>query len=188
MCASPNLAPRPQTFPDGALVALPSDPVTTDVQADVQLTPLTGSARSISEWTTNFHLAIVVLDPYTLESSWVLDPALRILRQYAEADVRVALLVTAPPEGVREYLGPLASEFLVFVDEDRSAVKAFGLTSLPAFVHVNQHHQVEAVAEGWNPAEWAAVATNLSDRMDWSTPQIPADGDPSPFAGTPANG
>jgi hypothetical protein len=175
VCARPNLA------------ALRSGPVTTDVQADVQLTPLTGSPRSISEWTTNFHLAIVALDPYTLESSWVLDAAVRVLRHYAEADVRVALLVAAPADGVREYLGPLATEFLVFVDEDRAAIKAFGLDSLPAFVHVNQHHQVEAVAEGWNPSDWAAVATNLSDRMDWSTPQIPAEGDPSPFAGTTAN-
>jgi len=28
------------------------------------------------------------------------------------------------------------------------------------------------------------VAANLSARMDWTIPQIPETGDPSPFAGT----
>lgn len=167
------------------LLALPSGTVTTDVQATVELTPLTGTGRPISEWTTNFHLAIVVLDPYTNESSWIIDTSLRILRAYSEADVRIALLVTAPEADVRDYVGPLASEILVFADPDRVAAKAFGLEILPAFVHINQAHQVEAMAQGWNPTEWAAVAANLSARMDWTAPQIPENGDPSPFAGTP---
>ena len=172
MCAAKNL------------LALPSETVTTDVQAAVELTPLTGEGRPISEWTTNFHLAIVALVPYTNESSWIIDTALRILRSYSEADVRIALLVTAPEAEVRDYVGPLASDILVFVDPEHTAVKAFGLDTLPAFVHINQAHQVEAVAQGWNPTEWAAVAANLSARMDWTVPQIPENGDPSPFAGT----
>ena len=172
MCAAKNL------------LALPSETVTTDVQAAVELTPLTGEGRPISEWTTNFHLAIVALDPYTNESSWIIDTALRILRSYSEADVRIALLVTASEAEVRDYVGPLASDILVFVDPEHTAVKAFGLDTLPAFVHINQAHQVEAVAKGWNPTEWAAVAANLSARMDWTVPQIPENGDPSPFAGT----
>lgn len=155
------------------------------MQASVELSPLTGDARPISEWTTNFHLAIVALDPFTNESSWIIDTALRILRNYSEADVRIALLVTAAEAEVRDYVGPLASEILVFADPHRSAVKAFGLDTLPAFVHINQAHQVEACAQGWNPAEWAAVAANLSARMDWTVPQIPDAGDPSAFAGTP---
>lgn len=172
MCAAKNL------------LALPSETVTTDVQAAVELTPLTGEGRPISEWTTNFHLAIVALDPYTNESSWIIDTALRILRSYSEADVRIALLVTASEAEVRDYVGPLASDILVFVDPEHTAVKAFGLDTLPAFVHINQAHQVEAVAQGWNPTEWAAVAANLSARMDWTVPQIPENGDPSPFSGT----
>ena len=36
-----------------------------------------------------FHLAIVVLDPYTYESSWILDTATRVLRNFAAADCRV---------------------------------------------------------------------------------------------------
>ncbi len=176
MCGPPNL------------LALPSEAVTTDVQAAVELNPLTGEGRPISEWTTNFHLAIVVLDPFTNESSWILDTALRVLRNYSEADVRIALLVTAAESEVRDYVGPLASEILIFSDPERVAANAFGLETLPAFVHINQAHQVEAVAQGWNPAEWASVAANLSARMDWSVPQIPANGDPSPFPGTPLAG
>ncbi|HEY6534174.1 MAG TPA: hypothetical protein VIY72_17825 [Acidimicrobiales bacterium] len=160
----------------------------TDVPADVQLTPLTGSPRTIAEWTTTFHLAIVVLDPYTLESSWILGTAARILSRYAEADVRIAFAVTCSPEEARRFMGPLTEEYLVFTDPDRAVVEALGLESLPAFVHVNQHHQVEAVAEGWNPEAWREVAENLSDRMDWTVPVIPDNGDPTPFAGTPAAG
>jgi hypothetical protein len=162
--------------------------VITDVPADVQLTPLKGSPRTIAEWTTTFHLAIVALDPYTLESSWILSTATRLLRRYAEADVRIAFLATCTTEEARTFLGPLAEEFLVFTDPERVAVKAFGLETLPAFVHVNQHHQVEAVGEGWDPEAWRVVAENLSDRMDWTVPVIPDNGDPSPFAGTPVAG
>jgi hypothetical protein len=171
-----------------ALAALLFRPVITDVPADVQLTPLTGSPRTIAEWTTTFHLAIVVLDPYTLESSWILGTATRILSRYAEADVRVAFALTCSVDEARQFMGPLADELLVFADPDRTVVKAFGLETLPAFVHVNQHHQVEAVAEGWVPEAWRDVAENLSDRMDWTLPVIPDNGDPSPFAGTPAAG
>lgn len=159
-----------------------------DVSAEVQLSSLRGSSRSIAEWTTTFHLAIVALDPFTNESSWILETALRVLRRYAEADCRCALLVTATPDEARQFLGPLVDEFLVFTDPDRTAVAALGLEALPAFVHVNQAHQVEAAAEGWDAAEWREVAENLSDRMDWTVPVIPDVGDPSPFRGTPARG
>jgi hypothetical protein len=162
--------------------------VITDVPADVQLTPLTGTSRTIAEWTTTFHLAIVALDPYTLESSWILETAAKILRRYAEADVRIAFLLTCSLDEARTFMGHFTDEFLVFADADRAAVKGFALETLPAFLHVNQHHQVEAVAEGWDPAAWRLVAENLSDRMEWTVPVIPDNGDPSPFTGTPALG
>lgn len=160
-------------------------PVITDVAADLELASLTGSARPIREWTTTFHLAIVALDPFTIESSWVLGSAERILSRYREADVRCAFLVTGTPDEARTFLGPLGREFLAFSDPDRVAAKGLGLTTLPAFVHINQHHQVEAAAEGWDPDAWREVAVNLSDRMDWTVPIIPDNGDPSPFSGTP---
>jgi len=162
--------------------------VTTDVSADLVLSPLGREPRTVAEWTTTFHLALVVLDPYTYESSWILDTATRILRDYAAADCRVAFLVTADDADARQFLGPLVQEFLVFTDPDRTAVAALGLESLPAFVHVNQHHAVEADAQGWNPDDWRTVAENLSLRMSWGRPIIPAAGDPTPFPGSPARG
>ena len=157
--------------------------MTTDVQASVVLTPLSGEARPLSEWTTNFHLGLVVVDPYALESSWILETATRVLRDFAPADVRVGFVVAAGADDTRRYLGPLADEFLVFTDPDYAAAKAFGLSTLPAIVHVNLACTVEAAAEGWDPAAWSTVATNLATRLDWSVPEIPAAGDPTPFAG-----
>ena len=162
--------------------------VTTDVPADLVLSPLGREPRTVAEWTTMFHLAVVALDPYTYESSWILDAATRILRGYAGADCRVAFLVAADEADTAQFLGPLTQEFLAFTDPSHVAIKALGLESLPAFVHLNQHHAIEAEAQGWDPDEWRAVAENLSLRMSWARPIIPDAGDPLPFAGSPVTG
>ncbi len=133
-----------------------------------------------------FHLAVVVIDPYTYESSWILDTATRVLRTYAGADCRVAFLSTADEADTRTFLGPLIDEFLAFFDPERLAVKSFGLEHLPAFVHINQRGALDAKAEGWQPDEWRAVAENLTRQMSWGRPSIPAAGDPLPFEGSPA--
>ena len=160
-----------------------------DVSGDVLLAPLTGEPRALQEWTTTFHLALVVLDPFTYESSWIIDTAVRIVRNYAEADCRVAFLVTGTIEEARQFVGPLAKEFLVFADPERLAVKAMGLEQLPAFVHLNQLHAIETKAEGWDPEAWHAVAERLAALMGgWRTPVIPLPSDPVPFEGTPALG
>jgi hypothetical protein len=159
--------------------------VPADVPADLVLSPIGREPRTIGEWTTMFHLAIVALDPYTYESSWILDTATRVLRSFAGADCRVAFLVTADEADTRTFLGPLIDEFLAFYDSDRLAVKSFGLEHLPAFVHINQSHAVDALAEGWNPDDWRAVSENLAEVMSWARPVIPATGDPTPFEGTP---
>jgi len=135
-----------------------------------------------------FHLVIVVVDPYTYESSWILPTATRVLREYSAADCRVAFLVTADDADSTQFVGPLAQEFLVFTDPDRTAVKALGLEQLPALVHLNQAHAIEGCAEGWEPDEWRDVTTHLSTVMSWARPMIPAAGDPTPFAGSPALG
>ena len=145
-------------------------------------------ARTLSEWLTTFHLASVVLDPYTNESSWILATAARILRSFGDSAARTSLIVTAPAAETRSFLGPLAKEFLVFTDPDRTAVKAFGLTTLPAFVFVRSDGTIPAVAEGWDAAEWRKVAKAIADTTAWTAPSIPAAGDPVSFSGTPALG
>jgi hypothetical protein len=167
---------------------LPSLLVAKDPPADLLLSPLGSESRPLSEWLTTFHLATVALDPYTNESSWILPTAVRILEGLRGSDARVNFLVTATEDDTKAFLGPLVNEFLVFVDDDRSVVKALGLEALPAFVFVRVDGTVPAVAEGWKPAEWRSVAESITEVTAWSPPDIPTLGDPGPFHGTQALG
>ena len=154
--------------------------------ADLVLTPLTGDPRPLREWLTTFHLASVVIDPFTNESSWILDTAARVMRGFSGAAVRVNFVVTATPDEAKQFLGPLADEFLVFADPDRAAVRSLGLQALPAFAFVRSDLTVPAAAEGWRPVEWRKVAQSIATTTAWSAPTIPGPKDPSPYAGTPA--
>jgi hypothetical protein len=160
----------------------------TQAPANLELAPLGGDARPLSEWVTNFHLALVVLDPFTNESSWLLETAGRILRSFAQADCRVAFVVTAKADDARRFLGPWADEFLSFADPGRELVKAVEAEALPAFVHIRTDLTVASKAEGWDPLEGRAAATDLAREMSWTPPNIPAPGDPGPFRGSPAAG
>ena len=157
-----------------------------DPPPDLVLTPLGHDARPLTEWLTMFHLATVALDPFTNESSWILPTAVRILEGLRGSDARVTLLITATADDAKAFVGPLADRFLVFVDADRSVVKALGLEQLPAFVFVRVDGTVQAAAEGWNPAEWRSVAESITEVTAWSPPDIPVVSDPGPFQGTPA--
>lgn len=165
--------------------------VATKLPSDLQLAPLAplgkqAVARPLEEWLTTFHIAAVVLDPYTNESSWVLKTAVRVLEGFRGSHARVVFVVTADAADTRRFLGPLTDQFLTFTDPDRAFVKASGLTTLPAFVFVRVDGEVAAAAEGWNPQDWAAVAESIADTTSWQPPMIPLAGDPHPFAGAPA--
>jgi len=162
--------------------------VATDPPAELTLAPINGEARSIADWVTTFQLAVVVVDPFTNESSWILDTAGRVLLHFREADCRVAFIVTGTADEARQFLGPWADKVLTFADPDRATVKALGLNELPAFVQVRGDLHVAAAAEGWDPEQWSHVAASLAKNMSWSTPLIPAYGDPSPYAGSAATG
>ena len=169
-----------------------ADPTVTQLPNELNLTPLTvgglGQARPIMDWLTTFHLASVVLDPYTNESSWVLRAATRVLEQFRSSHARINFIVTAGADDARAFLGPLANQFLVFCDADRSAVKAMGLTELPAFVFTRVDGSVAAKAQGWHPAEWQIVADSIADVTSWTSLDIPGASDPGPFSGSPALG
>jgi hypothetical protein len=159
--------------------------VAIDLPADLVLAPVEGEARTLEQWLTTFHLASVVIDPYTNESAWVLDAAAKVLRHYNGA-ARVSFLVTADADGAKAFLGPLADEFLVLTDPDRTFVKAVGLERLPAFVFVRQDRTVQGIAQGWDPPAWKAVCETISSTTAWTRPTVPSAGDPSPFLGSPA--
>jgi hypothetical protein len=137
---------------------------------------------------TTFQLAVVVLDPFTNESSWLLESAGRILFHFREADVRIAFLLTSTAEEARQFLGPWTDRLLVFADPDRELPRALGLNELPAFVHIRQDLAVLGVAQGWDPYEWRTVAEGIAASNRWSAPTIPLPGDPTPFAGSAAAG
>jgi hypothetical protein len=160
--------------------------------ADLVLTPLhdgrMGTGRPLMEWLTTFHLASVVLDPYTNESSWILRTATRVLEEFRGCDVRINMIVTAGADDTIEFLGPLVDRFLVFCDPDRAAVKAMELEQLPAFVLTRVDGIVDAKAEGWDPEEWEAVCDAIAAITKWSSIELPATHDPVPFRGSPALG
>ena len=153
---------------------------------DITLTPLSGDPRPLEEWLTTFHLASVVMDPYTNESAWILPTAARILHAFRDSDARVNFVVTCSRPEARMFLGPHAEQFLVFCDPDRTFVRALGLGSLPAFVFLRTDGTVQAAAEGWNSVEWRAVADAIAATTAWTRPNVPVAGDPGPFHGTPA--
>lgn len=159
---------------------------------DLVLTPLhdgaLGKGRPVMEWLTTFHLASVVLDPYTNESSWILRTATRVLEEFRGCDVRINMIVTAGAADAAAFLGPLTEKFLVFCDPDRAAVKAMGLTELPAFVLTQVDGVVGAKAEGWDPEAWEQVADAIAAITKWSSIELPGAGDPVPFRGSPALG
>lgn len=160
----------------------------TNPPGDLQLTPLVGEPCSLDAWLTTFHLAVVVLDPYTYESAWLLETAGRILENFRGADCRIGFVVTADADDTREFMGPWAERFLTFCDPDRELVKAIGLNELPAFVHIGQDRSVVSTAEGWDPPEWREATARLAKAMSWNRPHIPMPGDPAPYAGSAALG
>lgn len=155
--------------------------VATSISTDVQLTPLTGKPRSLREYLTTFHLAVVALDPFTNEGAWTLPIAERVLTHFGQADVRVALLLPATPDECRMFLGPIVNNLLTFSDPDSTVIKALGIERLPSFVFVAMDGTVEGKSEGWQPKEWQAIADNLARVTGWSSPVVERDGDPAPF-------
>ena len=154
----------------------------------MKLAALGGEPRTLDEWLTTFPLVVVVLDPYTNESAWLLETAARILTNFRQADCRVGWVVTADEHDARRFLGPWATELLTFADPNRDLVAALELQALPALVYIRQDRTVVGVAEGWQPEEWRAITADLGRAMSWSHPSIPAAGDPGPFRGSPARG
>jgi hypothetical protein len=162
--------------------ALPSAPVAQDPDPTVELTTLRGVTRTLDNWTTNFHLALIVL-PGRPEASPYVRVGRRIADVFGGSDTRAAFLVVGAERSARRVLGPVAERYLVFLDPDGLVVKSLGLVRVPAFVHVRLDATLAGAAEGWDPAKWDDVAGGLAKAMAWTKPLIPAPGDPRPFEG-----
>jgi hypothetical protein len=159
--------------------------VATNPTPDLALVPLSGKPRTVRELLTTFHLLFVAVDPANVRSRWIVPTAARVLSEYEQADCRVAWMVAGDGADARKLLGRWASEIMTFLDPEVTAIKAFGIQTLPAIVHVGQDLNVVNAVEGWDPPAWRDLTKELARRMSWSRPHIPAPGDPGPFEGAP---
>ena len=155
----------------------------------IELHPVRGEPRQLSQLLTTFPMAAVLVDPYTHESSWLLDTAYRVLTVFQGADARVAFIATGTDAaGAARFMGSMAEEILTLADPDRTLVRSMGLETLPAFVAIRQDGSVIGTAQGWDPEAWRTAAADLADMTQWSRPEIPSISDPAPYAGTAALG
>jgi hypothetical protein len=159
--------------------------VATNPAPDLALVPVTGHSRTVREWLTTFHLLLVAVDPANVRSRWIVPTAARVLFEYEQADCRVAWLVAGDAAEARKLLGRWATDIMTFVDPELTAIKGFGISTLPAIVHVGMELNIVNAVEGWDPPAWRELTMELSRRMSWSRPHIPTSADPGPFEGAP---
>jgi hypothetical protein len=162
-------------------VTLPAVP--TNPPSDLVVSSLSGQARPLSQWTTNFHLALFCVDPYSGASGRILETALEIGKVFRGSAARVTFLSCADAADTKVFLGPIVKDWFCMIDPDRAFVKAMGLTTLPAFAVVRQDCSLMAAAEGWSPETWQPVCDGLAEMCSWSTPKLTDLAAPAPYAG-----
>jgi hypothetical protein len=149
------------------------------------LTNLAGTTRTLDDWTTMFHLVMVVL-PDRPEGAQFVPVAERIFATFADSDAKVAFCVPGPAPMARRLLEGAKGTYPVFCDADRELVAGLGLERLPALVHLRQDTSLANVAEGWDPKEWQRVVRAIGKALAWTHPEIARRGDPAPTPGWPA--
>jgi hypothetical protein len=149
------------------------------------VTTLAGVTRTLDDWSTMFHLVLVVLPDRPEGTAWV-PVAERIFATFGDSDARVAFLVPGTAPMALRLLEPARHEYTVFLDPDRALIASLGLERLPALVHLRQNTTLAAVAEGWDPKEWQRVARAIGRAMAWTHPEVTGRGDPAPTPGWPA--
>jgi hypothetical protein len=150
----------------------------------LKLTSSKGVTRTLDDWSTMFHLCLVIL-PDRPEASVFVPIARRIFATFGDADCRVAFVVTGNAYVAARVLGKAETEVLTFCDPDKEFVNSLGLERLPAFVHLRQNTTVVAAAEGWDVHEWQRVVREVGKALAWTYPEVGRPGDPPAFRGWP---
>ncbi len=150
----------------------------------LKLATSAGVVRTLDDWTTMFHLCLVILPPRPEAGAFV-PVARRIFRVFGDADCRTAFCVAGNEHVARGVLGDAEAKYLTFVDPDAEFVRSLGLERLPAFVHLRQDTSIGATAEGWDPVEWQRVAREIGKAMAWSVPEVAGAEDPAATPGWP---
>lgn len=161
------------------LVALPFSAVAKNPDPNLQLSTAAGVTRTLDDWTTMFHLCLVILPDRPEAAAWI-PVAQRIFGVLGDSDARVGYVVPSTAAIAERILGDEAERAMVFVDPDRAFVTSLGLEHLPAFVHIRQDTSVGASAEGWDPAEWQRVAREVAKAMAWTVPDVAPPGGTAP--------
>jgi hypothetical protein len=151
----------------------------------LKLTTSQGVTRTLDDWSTMFHLCLVVL-PARTEAAAYVPVGLRLFSVFGDADCRFAFVVTGPESVAKRLLGDAESKVVTYVDPDRELVASLGLERLPAFVLLRQDTTLVTATEGWDPKDWQRVAREAGRLLAWTVPEVAAEGDPPPFAGWPA--
>ncbi len=151
---------------------------------NVKLTSSKGVTRTLDDWSTMFHLCLVILPPRP-EAARFLPIARRIFAQFGDADCRTAYVVAGNEFIARGVLGEAQHEALTLCDPDEEFITSLGLTHLPAFVHLRQDTSVVAAAEGWDPKTWQGVADEVAKAMRWRPFELAKPEDPPPTPGWP---
>jgi hypothetical protein len=151
---------------------------------NLKLASTKGVTRTLDDWSTMFHLAMVILPPRP-EASMFIPIGRRIFKVLGDADCRTVFCVAGNEFIAKGVLGDAEDEYLCFADIDGELVSSLGLTHLPALVHLRQNTTVAAVAEGWDPVAWQRVVDELAKSMKWGVPTVAGAGDPPPTPGWP---
>ena len=152
-------------------VALPFPAVAKNPDPTLELSTAAGMTRRLDDWTTMFHLCLVVLPDRPEAQQWI-PVAQRIFGVLGDSDARTAYVIPSTPAIAARILGDEADRAMVFVDPDRTLITSLGLTHLPAIVHIRQDTSLGATAEGWDPAAWQRVARSVAKDMAWSVPDV----------------
>jgi hypothetical protein len=150
----------------------------------LELTTTKGTTRTLDDWSTMFHLCLVILPPRP-EAAVFLPIAERIFAVFGDADCRTAFCVVGNEFIARGVLGAYEDKYLTFVDPDGAFVKSLGLERLPALVHLRQDTTLVASAEGWDADDWQRVVREIARAMAWSFPEVSRPGDPPSTPGWP---
>jgi hypothetical protein len=156
--------------------------VAKDPDPGLKLATVDGVTRTLDDWSTMFHLCLVILPGRPEASAWV-PVARRVFRTFRDADCHTAYCVTGTEHVARRVVGNAVEEDLVFIDPDRALVASLGLERLPAFVHLRQDTSLLTATEGWDPREWQRVAREVGKALAWTVPEVAGYGDPSPTPG-----
>ena len=149
------------------------------------LTSLAGTTRTLDDWTTMFHMVLVVLPDRPEGAQWV-PIGERIFATFGDSDAKVAFLVPGPAPMANRLLEQGSGKYSVYLDPDRALIASLGLERLPALVHLRQNSTLANVAEGWDAPEWQKVARAIAKAMAWTTPSVARPGDPPATPGWPA--